>query len=575
MSKLKVSTQLSILIGTLLLLMVGMAAIGLWSNGRANEALKSVYEDRTVPVQQIGDIQHHQLLSQVAIDVALLEPNAEQLARSEREVENNAATITKLWEAYMATYLTDEEKQLARAFVEARARYRELALLPTLAALRVNDLAAARRLEASAIRPLYAEVDQRLEDLMALQTRVARETYDAEAARYATVRSLSLVATALALLFGTGLGVVLVRGISRQLGGEPAQAAALVDSVARGDLTVSITLRPGDEHSLMASLARMRDNLREVVAGVRRNADGVASASTQIAQGNFDLSQRTEEQASALQQTAASMEQLGTTVRHNADSAQQANQLSQGASEVAGRGGEAVGRVVDTMKQINASSKRIADIISVIDGIAFQTNILALNAAVEAARAGDQGRGFAVVAGEVRVLAQRSGDAAREIKTLIHDSVERVERGTQQVDEAGRTMTEIVESIRRVSMIMNEIHGATSEQSAGVAQIGQAVAQLDQTTQQNAALVEESAAAAESLRVQAERLVNAVSVFRLGTGDTPAPPAASSAAAAPSGPARPAPRTAARSQHASSGQPARPVTATAAVAGHDAEWAAF
>jgi len=265
---------------------------------------------------------------------------------------------------------------------------------------------------------------------------------------------------------------------------------------------------------LLAALAQMQASLAQVVNTVRDGSDHVATASAEIAQGNNDLSQRTEQQASALQQTAASMEQLGSTVRQNADNARQADVLARTASEVAQRGGAAVAQVVDTMRGINDSSKQIADITGVIDGIAFQTNILALNAAVEAARAGEQGRGFAVVAGEVRILAQRSADAARQIKSLIAVSVERVEQGTRQVDEAGTTMTDVVGSIERVTHIMGEISAASSEQSTGVRQVGEAVTQMDQATQQNAALVEQSAAAAESLKQQAHQLVDAVAVFR-------------------------------------------------------------
>jgi len=279
-----------------------------------------------------------------------------------------------------------------------------------------------------------------------------------------------------------------------------------------------VALRPGDDTSLMAQLQQMQNSLGEVVAAVRGNADNVATASAEIAQGNTDLSQRTEQQAAALEQTAASMEEFGATVRQNADNAKQANQLAMSASEVAITGGEVVGQVVQTMKGINDSSKRIADIIGVIDGIAFQTNILALNAAVEAARAGEQGRGFAVVASEVRSLAQRSAGAAKEIKGLINASVERVEQGSALVDRAGATMTEVVASIRRVTDIMGEISAASTEQSAGVAQVGEAVAQMDQATQQNAALVEEGAAAAESLRDQAQQLVQTVAVFKLSAG---------------------------------------------------------
>jgi methyl-accepting chemotaxis protein len=304
--------------------------------------------------------------------------------------------------------------------------------------------------------------------------------------------------------------------VARLLRRRIALSQAVAERVRDGNLTQPIVDDARDELSpMLAALAAMQDALSRVVSTVRQNAESVATASSQIAQGNQDLSSRTEEQASALQQTASSMEQLGSTVRQNADNAQQANRLAQEASGIASSGGEAVGRVVETMKGINESSRQIADIIGVIDGIAFQTNILALNAAVEAARAGEQGRGFAVVAGEVRSLAQRSAEAARQIKTLISNSVERVEQGSALVDGAGDTMNRIVASIRRVTEIVSQISAATAEQSSGVNQVGLSVGQMDQTTQQNAALVEQSAAAAESLRVQAAQLVDAVAVFRL------------------------------------------------------------
>jgi len=284
-----------------------------------------------------------------------------------------------------------------------------------------------------------------------------------------------------------------------------------------GDLTLPLIARSNDELGAVArAMESFRLRLANSLGTVRTSADRVASASADMASGNMDISHRTEEQAGALQKTAASMEQLGTTVRQNADNARQANQLAMGASTVAIQGGEVVGRVVDTMKGINESSKKIADIISVIDGIAFQTNILALNAAVEAARAGEQGRGFAVVAAEVRNLAQRSAEAAKEIKVLISTSVDRVDQGTKLVDQAGITMTEVVSSIKRVTDIVGEISGASSEQSSGVSEVGQSISQMDQATQQNAALVEQSAAATESLKAEAEQLVRAVSRFKLG-----------------------------------------------------------
>jgi methyl-accepting chemotaxis protein len=340
----------------------------------------------------------------------------------------------------------------------------------------------------------------------------ARSTY-----AHAHIWTIGFVAIAIAV--AAALAIVIVRSITRQLGGEPGEAASLARSVSAGDLVVPIRLRPGDDTSMMAQLKAMQAGLSTVVHGVRLNAESVASASLQIAQGNADLSSRTEQQAAALEETAASMEQLGSTVSQNADNAKQANQLALGASSLASRGGDVVGEVVHTMKGINDSSRKIADIIGVIDGIAFQTNILALNAAVEAARAGEQGRGFAVVAAEVRNLAQRSAGAAKEIKDLIGASVERVARGTTLVDQAGATMGEIVAAVKRVADIMGEISAATTQQSAGVAQIGEAVSQMDQATQQNAALVEEGAAAAESLKRQAQQLVQAVAVFRLAQGE--------------------------------------------------------
>ncbi|GKT16926.1 methyl-accepting chemotaxis protein [Acidovorax sp. SUPP2522] len=327
-------------------------------------------------------------------------------------------------------------------------------------------------------------------------------------------RDMLLMVTAVALLAALAAWVMWI--VTRATTRSVAVAVQLAEAVAQGDLSTSVRTEGRDEIArLLQALATMNDRLSAVVDSVRGNAESVANASVQIAQGNADLSQRTEEQASSLEETAASMEELGSTVQHNADSAQQANQLARSASGVAVRGGEVVGQVVQTMKGINDSSRRIADIISVIDSIAFQTNILALNAAVEAARAGEQGRGFAVVASEVRSLAGRSADAAKEIKALITDSVERVERGTALVDEAGTTMSEIVSSIQRVSDIVSEISAATAEQSSGVSQVGEAVSQMDQVTQQNAALVEESAAAAESLKAQAQQLVDTVAVFRL------------------------------------------------------------
>ena len=336
------------------------------------------------------------------------------------------------------------------------------------------------------------------------------ESIHAQAAGTIKILFVLVVAIVVALMaFSWYIGGLLKRRV--------AVSSNVAERVRDGDLTTQVRDDANDEFTpLLGALKAMQDSLTSVVAGVRGNAESVSTASAEIAQGNQDLSGRTEQQAAALEETAATMEELSSTVRNNADNASQANQLAQGASTVAVQGGAVVNQVVETMKGINDASRKIADIISVIDGIAFQTNILALNAAVEAARAGEQGRGFAVVASEVRSLAGRSAEAAKEIKSLITDSVQRVEQGTAQVEQAGKTMEEIVTAIRRVSDVVGEISAASVEQSNGVAQVGQAVSQMDQATQQNAALVEESAAAASSLRQQAEQLVEAVTVFKLG-----------------------------------------------------------
>ncbi len=346
----------------------------------------------------------------------------------------------------------------------------------------------------------------------------------------ARIVTFALAALAIAAVLA-GIGAVIRSALLKQLGGEPAYAAAIARRIAEGDLGVHIEVGAHDRSSLLHAIRAMRDDLAKIVSEVRDGTDTIATASNEIATGNLDLSARTEEQASSLEETAASMEELTSTVKQNADNARQANQLAASASEVATRGGAVVSQVVDTMASINDSSKKIVDIISVIDGIAFQTNILALNAAVEAARAGEQGRGFAVVASEVRNLAQRSASAAKEIKALIGDSVEKVEVGNKLVSDAGQTMDEVVASVRRVTDIMGEITAASSEQSAGISQVNQAIAQMDAATQQNAALVEQAAAAAESMQGQAARLLQAVRVFHLETAG--AAPAGRPAASAP------------------------------------------
>jgi methyl-accepting chemotaxis protein-1 (serine sensor receptor) len=367
----------------------------------------------------------------------------------------------------------------------------------------------------SAVAGMDRAPTQRLTDLAKLiGDRTAAVSQEATAAgRRAAVESVVLMA--IVSVCGIAAGLLISRSVIRLLGGDPAEATRAAHAIAQGDLTTTLALKSGDSTSLMCSLARMQDSLAALVGQLQQNADAVACASSQIAQGNGQLSARTEEQAAALEETVASMQELNVHVARNAEHAVQAHDLAEGATQVANRGGEVVTQVVTTMKEIDASSKRIADINGVIDSIAFQTNILALNAAVEAARAGEQGRGFAVVAAEVRTLAQRSAQAAREIKDLIATSVSRVEQGASLVDQAGATMKEVYEAIERVSLITREISEANRGQSEGVAQLSEAMRTMDSATQQNAALVEETAAASESLKMQASQMLQLVSQFRL------------------------------------------------------------
>ena len=512
----KISTRLILGFGMLALLIALMGGIALVKTNVVDGDVGELVDDEIPKVITLYEIKGDLNNVARATRNMVIRVDPAEIKREIAGIEEARKQIGDRLQKLGAEIKSDASKAILARIIESRVSY-----VATLS--KFIDLVNAGKVDEAKtllLGDMYAGQKSyfaALDDMIKFQDdQMDASANDAHAA-VASMRLMLAIAMAFALVAAVLMGLWIIRAITGPIN----QAVGIARAVADGDLSQQFEASGNSETALLLmALKDMQTSLSRVVANVRQGSEGVSTASAEIASGNHDLSARTESQASALEQTAASMEQLSATVKQNADSARQANQLAASASTVAVKGGEVVAQVVDTMKGINDASRKIADIISVIDGIAFQTNILALNAAVEAARAGEQGRGFAVVASEVRSLAGRSAEAAKEIKTLINASVERVEQGTALVDQAGSTMTEVVSSIRRVTDLMGEISAASNEQSLGVSQVGEAVTQMDQVTQQNAALVEEMAAAASGLQSQAQDLVKVVAVFKLIGNDS-------------------------------------------------------
>lgn len=549
-----------LLAGFLFIALMGtlVACIGIYDMSRMNAQAERAYASDLLGISAVKEANINLIYIARAMRSAVLARTPDEKKKYLDLAEKARATMQERLATARPLFRTDEAKRLFGELDKGQADYEAARgqLIKIAEDSTPEGHAAAVEFMFGPLAQKAGLVDERLTELGANKEKAAAAAAGEAADIYRDSRLVMIVLVLVSLAAGIGIGLWITRTLTRQLGGEPAYAVEIAGAIAAGELSTVIETRPGDKSSLLFAMESMRVALVRIVGQVRTGTDTIATASNQIAAGNLDLSSRTEEQASSLEETAASMEELTGTVKQNADNARQANVLAASASEVAVRGGAVVSEVVDTMASINDSSRKIVDIIAVIDGIAFQTNILALNAAVEAARAGEQGRGFAVVAAEVRNLAQRSAAAAKEIKTLINDSVDKVAAGGKLVDHAGATMEEIVQSITRVTDIMSEIASASMEQTTGIEQVNAAITQMDEVTQQNAALVEEAAAAAGSMQEQAVKLAEVVSIFKLGReaamrAAQAAPPARRAAPAlAPTAPARAqvAPRLAATAE---------------------------
>jgi methyl-accepting chemotaxis protein len=514
LTRLKIGTRLKLGFASVLALTVLVGAFSVNRIAKVNDATADLATNWLVAMRALGEYRDALSVMRRAESMHVMATTPDAEAAEEKRIQTQQAKADTAWQRYSTTVTSDEEHKLVNEIhAREQAYYAEQKhLLSASRAATAAQKEDAKTLFTTRSRAAFNQVLEGLDQDVAFQTAGGDAAYKASQEAYAQTRIAVICLVGAAVVLGSILAWLITRSITAPI----TRAVEVARTVASGDLTSQVHIDSTDETGqLLGALKSMNDNLMTIVSQVRNSSDSIATGSAQIAIGNADLSQRTEEQASNLQQTAASMEQLTATIKQNADTARQANQLAGGASQAASQGGHIVGQVVSTMSDITASSRKIADIIGVIDGIAFQTNILALNAAVEAARAGEQGRGFAVVASEVRSLAQRSAEAAKEIKVLIHASVEKVENGSRLVSDAGVSMNDIVMQVKRVNDLISEISAASIEQSTGVGQIGDAVNQLDQVTQQNAALVEESAAAAESLKHQAASLAQTVAVFKV------------------------------------------------------------